>query len=76
MTPLHWAVENGHTNVVNLLLKHDASTHHVDKVLCLVNILLSYNMAYMTNHRLSDWCPYGIAASYLLSLYVLAHSFI
>ena len=39
MTPLHWAVENGHTNVVNLLLKNNAATHLVDKV-CL--LLLEY----------------------------------
>ena len=40
MTPLHWAVENGHTNVVNLLLKNNAATHLVDKVCLLLYIKL------------------------------------
>ena len=40
MTPLHWAVENGHTNVVNLLLKNNAATHLVDKVCLFLYIKL------------------------------------
>ena len=43
MTPLHWASRKGHSEVVKLLLSHDAHVNAKDSVSRFLFVLENYN---------------------------------